>query len=246
MRTPGNDFELAAGFVYSEGIVRARTEIAGLTYCIDPEVDPDQRYNIVNVELSRSTQCARPRALRDDTSRSVAPAASVDARNSIRCASSAPLRSTTTCSFRRASYTRCRSACARHSASSPRPEACTLLRFSTNAEARSSRAKTSAATTRVDKIVGWALLDGRLPLRRCALMVSGRASYEILQKARDGRRRDRRIRLGAEQPCRRARAGVQRHARGIRTRRPGKRLRGAAANRLSEAASLQEAAHAAR
>ena len=56
MRTPGNDFELAAGFVYGEAIVRARTEIAGLGYCIDPKIDPEQRYNIVNVELSRSMQ----------------------------------------------------------------------------------------------------------------------------------------------------------------------------------------------
>jgi FdhD protein len=35
----------------------------------------------------------------------------------------------------------------------------------------------------VDKLVGWALLDGRLPLHGHLLMVSGRSSYEILQKA---------------------------------------------------------------
>jgi FdhD protein len=35
----------------------------------------------------------------------------------------------------------------------------------------------------VDKLVGWAMLDGRLPFARQVLMVSGRTSYEILQKA---------------------------------------------------------------
>ena len=35
----------------------------------------------------------------------------------------------------------------------------------------------------VDKISGWALLDGRLPLSGCGLMVSGRISFEIVQKA---------------------------------------------------------------
>ena len=52
MRTPGNDFELAAGFLFSEGVVSQRYDIAGISYCVDPAVGEEQHYNIVTVELA--------------------------------------------------------------------------------------------------------------------------------------------------------------------------------------------------
>ena len=50
MRTPGNDFELAAGFLVSEGLVHGLHEVAGIRYCdVAPE---EQHYNVVTVDLT--------------------------------------------------------------------------------------------------------------------------------------------------------------------------------------------------
>src|SRR3712207_5222637 len=51
MRTPGADFELAAGFLYGEDIVSSPDDIRKVSYCVDADVDTEQRYNIVNVDL---------------------------------------------------------------------------------------------------------------------------------------------------------------------------------------------------
>src|SRR4051812_29971607 len=51
MRTPGADFELAAGFLYGEGVVSDRREIREIAYCVDRELDEEQRYNVVNAKL---------------------------------------------------------------------------------------------------------------------------------------------------------------------------------------------------
>ena len=53
MRTPGNDFELAAGFLMSEGLIGDARDIHTVAYCSDHTVSPDQEFNVVTVELTR-------------------------------------------------------------------------------------------------------------------------------------------------------------------------------------------------
>src|SRR3712207_9310685 len=56
MRTPGADFELAAGFLYGLGIVSSPEDIKKISYCVDSDLDAEQQYNIVNVELRGDRQ----------------------------------------------------------------------------------------------------------------------------------------------------------------------------------------------
>src|SRR5215210_728275 len=51
MRTPGADFELAAGFLYGEGVISSPEDVSRISYCVDSDLDAEQQYNIVNVEL---------------------------------------------------------------------------------------------------------------------------------------------------------------------------------------------------
>jgi FdhD protein len=181
MRTPGHDFELAAGFVSSESVVRSRDEIAGLTYCIDPAVDPDQRYNVVNIELRGAME---PRDLaRFERHFTMTSSCGVCGRaqlDSLRELGAAPIEDDVRLPAERlyALPERMREA-QRIFATTGGLHAAAL--FDENGDAIVVREDVGRHNA-VDKVVGWALLGGRLPLRRCALMVSGRASYEILQK----------------------------------------------------------------
>ena len=180
MRTPGNDFELAAGFVSSERIVRSREELAGVSYCVDPKIDAEQRYNIVNVELRSNAMPDLEQFERHFTMNSscgVCGRANLEALVELGVA---PIDDDLRIPIARIYELpeRMREA-QRVFATTGGLHAAALFDSGGNPMAvREDVGRHNA----VDKLAGWALLEGRA-LRGSILFVSGRASYEILQKA---------------------------------------------------------------
>jgi len=179
MRTPGNDFELAAGFLFSEGVVTRRDDITGMSYCLDPAVGEEQRYNIVTVDLAGPM----PPLERLERHFTVNSSCGVCGKSSIEALQ---VRAQPLADHFRISYDfiaelpdKMRSA-QRIFASTGGLHASALFDKAGNLVAlREDVGRHNA----LDKIAGWALLNDRLPLQESVLLVSGRASYELLQKS---------------------------------------------------------------
>jgi FdhD protein len=176
MRTPGNDFELAAGFLFTEGLV-APEDVRRVAYCDDLD-DEEQRYNVVTVTLARPFDAERlSRNFYATSSCGVCGKASLD-DIAVRCEVVAP-GSTVEAGVLVSLPERLRAA-QRVFDRTGGLHAAGL--FDADGSVLSVREDVGRHNA-VDKVIGEQLLAGRVPLRDRVLQVSGRASFEIVQKA---------------------------------------------------------------
>jgi FdhD protein len=179
MRTPGNDFELAAGFLLSEGIFATQEAIRSVGYCtaIEPQRHSD-RYNVVTVEATSPVDRERQRRLFTISSAcGICGRAALDQieKCAPRLEASRPWPSELLVTLPEA----LRSQQALFSKTGGLHAAGLFDRSGTALTVREDIGRHNA----VDKLIGWAGLNQRLPLRDVALVVSGRLGFEIVQKA---------------------------------------------------------------
>ena len=177
MRTPGHDLELAAGFLLTEGVINGSDQIISLCQV----TSRGQKRNVVRVDLRAGVKIDSARLRRNFTATSscgLCGKASIDAVRvrgiarpnpdlrvspDVLCLLPEVLRSSQTLFGRTGG-----------------PHAAGLF----DAMGRLVALREDVGRhNAVDKLIGWALLEKRLPLRESLLLVSGRGSFEIVQKA---------------------------------------------------------------
>ena len=184
MRTPGDDFDLVAGFLVTEGVVRHAEEIAALRYCAGTGDDGANTYNVIDVALAPGTCAARarghPQLLHDQL---VRPVRQGEHR---RDPHQRPLRRvrTTRCGSCRACSRRCPRPCGRRSGCSRAPAGLHAAGLFTGRRraARAARGRRPAQRGRQGRGLGGCATAG-CRCAGCVLLVSGRASFELTQKA---------------------------------------------------------------
>ena len=180
MRTPGADFELAVGFLFAEGIISSRDKIERVAYCVDRVAGVEQQYNVVTVNLRGSADLNLSALDRNFGMTSACGVCGKESLDQIERRGLKPLSDGPTVD---------------HSVLYSLPE---KLRSSQGLFAKTGGIHAAAIFNgegkllglqedvgrhnAVDKLVGWALLEGKLPLNDSILMVSGRCSFEIAQK----------------------------------------------------------------
>ncbi|MFF8598228.1 formate dehydrogenase accessory sulfurtransferase FdhD [Streptomyces sp. NPDC015232] len=183
MRTPGDDFALAAGFLVSEGVLAAASDVRNIVYCAGATADGVNTYNVVDVQLAPDVvvpDITLERNVYTTSSCGLCGKASLDAvRTTARfpIADAPPLRLAP--GLLAALPERLREAQKVFDRTGGLHAAALFSEDGELLDVREDVGRHNA----VDKLVGRALQEGRLPLARAVLLVSGRASFELAQKA---------------------------------------------------------------
>jgi len=178
MRTPGHDAELAAGFLFTEGLLQQREDVIEIAHCSQGEAVHHQ--NIVNVFMAPSVVVDLDRLTRHvftSSSCGLCGKASIDAVHQ----HFAPIQSGVTVAretFRRLPET-LRVAQTTFARTGGLHAAGIFDSGGNLLVAREDVGRHNA----VDKVLGWGLLNRQLPFSNRILLVSGRTSFEIVQKA---------------------------------------------------------------
>jgi FdhD protein len=182
MRTPGDDFDLARGFLVSEGVVSADSDIVAIRYCAGATANGVNTYNVLDVLLDDGVPAPNPSLERNFYTTSSCGLCGKASLEAVRTISKwhvdrDPLRlnaatiATLPDKLRAAQRVFDRTG-GLHAAGL----------FDAGGELLCVREDVGRHNA-VDKVIGWALDAGRLPLSGTTLMVSGRASFELVQKA---------------------------------------------------------------
>ncbi len=182
MRTPGDDIDLAHGFLVSEGIIKSENDIRGARYCAGATEDGVNTYNVLEIDLDPDVDVpdlALARNFYSTSSCGVCGKASLDALRTTAAWSIAddPARVTTE---QLAAFPDQMRAAQQVFDKTGGLHAAAL--FTAEGDLVALREDVGRHNA-VDKIVGSALRAGHLPLRNHVLMVSGRTSFELAQKA---------------------------------------------------------------
>jgi FdhD protein len=182
MRTPGDDVDLAIGFLLTEGLIRGGDDVSVARFCAGSTDDGVNTFNVLDVTLADGVPTPAPsaeRAFYTTSSCGVCGKASIDA---IRTRTQWPVADDPLCldpevlislpDRLRESQRMFERTGGLHAAGLFTPAGDLLC-------LREDVGRHNA----VDKVVGWTAREGRLPLSGTVLQVSGRASFELVQKA---------------------------------------------------------------
>ncbi|OBI34751.1 formate dehydrogenase accessory sulfurtransferase FdhD [Mycobacterium sp. E2238] len=181
MRTPGADFELAQGFLLTEGIITGRDDVLTIRYC-GGAVEGANTYNVLDVTLADGVTVPALDVTRNfytTSSCGVCGKASLDAVRLIGRFSPGADPSTVTAAALEAMPAQLRSAQKVFDSTGGLHAAALFAADGTMLAVREDVGRHNA----VDKVIGWALEQRRVPLVGSVLLVSGRASFELTQKA---------------------------------------------------------------
>ena len=180
MRTPGNDLELAAGFLWSEGLLRNREDLVSITSCKDHSLSERERENIVVCHVTKDAPAVTRELERRFTISSACGICGTDQIEDLKnrgCSHLEKPKLTIEELAKLPDLMRTRQNIFDKTGGL---HAAALFDDSGNLKViREDVGRHNA----VDKVVGWALMQNLIPLKGWSLTISGRGGFEIVQKS---------------------------------------------------------------